>query len=274
MVEKRLRSGATRAGGGDGRRSISFSFGTVAGLLLGAIGLYAGSFSGVLAVTAVVADILAFTLLCWILLPHVPRLRRMWRPPIASEAATAAVTVVAVGLAGGLTYVAARPPSVQPTPSAETCLYDVAAIGGVPIPLVADGTIKGSFSLTDVQLNAISLVIGLDPRTSHKGMRHPVRLHLAGAGFDNELSVQDIVNNGLTRFNLPKPLKIKHTEQFTMTIINASAEQVGVYVKVLDKADDAAGLGDGLVIKGHAGQEPTYQDLDRALSGCAAGRRT
>ena len=63
-------------------------------------------------------------------------------------------------------------------------------------------------------------------------------------------------------------------EQFTMTIINTSSEQIGVYVKVLDKIDDAVGLGDGLVIKGHAGQEATYQDPDRALSGCAAGRRT
>jgi hypothetical protein len=268
------RTGATRAPGGDGQKTISFSFGTVAGLLLGAIGLYAGLFSGVLVVTAAVADALAATLLCWILLPHVSGLRRMWKPPIPDRLATAAVTAAAVGLAGSLTYVAARPPDVPPTLSAEICLYDVAASGGVPIPLVADGTIKGSFSLTDAQLNAISLVIGLDQRTADKETPHPVRLHLTGGGFDGELPAQDIVDNGLTRFNLPKPLEIKRTEQFTMTIINASSEQVGVYVKVLDKIDAAVGLGDGLVIKGHAGQEATYQDPDHALSGCAAGRRT
>jgi hypothetical protein len=239
--------------------------------LVAVAGFYTNFFPTLLVATAVLADVLGTGWLILVLYAWMnrrePRVTLKVGPSVSLSA------VVCLILMSAITWVAVRPPGVQRQPLAESCVYDVHA--GISVPIIKGGSITQNFYASANRLNAISVIIGIDSRISNPKDDHPVTLRVQSdeEHVDENLTADDIVDNGFTRFNFPEPLQIKNSKAlFTMRITNESQSPIGIYIKIPDEADTIRSPGDGIFVIGHLGQKAGYKKPDFALSGCVAGR--
>jgi len=177
--------------------------------------------------------------------------------------------------AGGPGHNDGQPGTIPPrNPASEICLYDVKA--GESVPITSGGSITAQTQVRADVINAISVIVGLDPTISNLGQKHPVALHvkIPARNLDVTLSQPDIVNNGFTRFNFSRPVNLAGPEAtVSMELINRSdSEPIGMYIKQPDTADTLIRPVDGVLVAGHRGQESPYRKHNYALSGCIAGR--
>ena len=241
--------------------------GTLAGYLFGAMGFYTNFFASILQATAVLVDTVTVFTAAALLLTGAARDVWLRAGPIR---VTAGTTVVVL-LVAGVNYLGFRPPGVVHPVQEETCTYNVKSTDGVPIPLGRGGGIVQHLRPLSDEINSISVIAGLDDETANVETKHPLRLDVrvkGGDGLNRSLRRPDIVNNAFSRFEFPKPAKVRPRDVLVVEVVNESDEPVSIYVKQIDPGDSAGGAVGSVFVRGHVGNERGYEKAGHVLSGC------
>lgn len=236
----------------------------LSGYLFGVFSFYTNFFDNVLQATAVLVDCLAVITLIWLAASR--RIPRIWRS--AGPLRTLAGATLAIVLLGTVTYYGVRPPVFTPA-SAESCLYDVTADGGVPIPLQPGGSVAQELRPGTDRINSVSVIAGIDRNTADPQRPHAMKLlvRTKNGRINVSLSRDDIADNAFSRFEFPEPLRVRPREPLLIQAFNESNEQVSIYVKQPGPTDMADTVADAFV-QGHVGNPRGYRKTGYVLSGC------
>jgi hypothetical protein len=232
------------------------------GYLIGILGLYVDFVATLMRISVVVIDIL----ILGAIVSHARRQagrKLTWLVKLIYASSVAFLLIINT-LAFGF-----PPPS--PTPGGgETCVYDVSTgASSHSIPIGPGGSVRGQLQLGEMDINSISVIVGLDRSTANPDIRHPIELNVDIDGDPiPPLQQGDIVDNEFTRFDLPAPIRVGSDELVGIEVINRSSEPIGVYVKQPGPGDRARGFEDGIYVTGHVGREAGYLQPGYALSGC------
>ena len=246
--------------------SRSTAVAVLSGYLFGVLGFYTNFFESILQATAILADVVTLLTAAGLLITG--RVAHSWREG-GRRRLVAGTVVVATSIAI-INYFGLRPPNLARVSTGESCVYDVTAIDGRPVPLGPGGSITQQFQAGAEEINSISVIIGFDGRTADPEKAHPVRLQFRSA--DGRINVTmdrpDIVDNAFSRFDLPRPVKVGTHENLFIRIVNASDEPIGVYTKRPGQNDIVKAPGAGVTIIGQVNATAEYEQAGYVLSGC------